>query len=129
MLFNEPAKGIALCPCIQQKMNQPQRDTHLVFHVFCAFQEIQHHLPNHGAHISAGQRVIAHECDALRREQFAAKRQQAVANRLRNPGIETVRDDVIELTEFNTDLQQIAREDADVPESELADALLAALHR
>src|SRR5271157_5716108 len=79
--------------------------------------------------MAAGQCVVADKGYSVRRKEFAAQCKQALAHRLGNPGIKPMRDDVVELAKFRTNIEQIALKDARVCKAEFANALLSALYR
>src|SRR5580658_7405919 len=72
--------------------------------------------------------VVAHNGNSIRRQQLSAKGQQALAYRFRNPGINSVRNDVIKLAELGSHIQQVALKDAHILEAKLANTLLPALN-
>jgi hypothetical protein len=63
-------------------------------------------------------RVVADECDTLRRQPRAAQGEQAIAHILRHPGVDAVRHDVIELA--LRQVAQIHHPEIDVGEGERA---------
>ena len=79
--------------------------------------EVQH-LPHHPAQVAARIHVIAHERDAARREVLCKHREQAVPHLGRDPGIQPVRDDVVELAGVRPEVDQVARGERDVSQSQ-----------
>ena len=63
-----------------------------------------HHLPDHCPGMPSGVGVVAHIRDALRGEMPRADFQDAVGDIRRNPRVDPMADDVIELTELRADL-------------------------
>ena len=68
---------------------------------------VQHHLAKNVPRVPARPRVVTQIHDALRRKQIAAERHETVANVGRNPRIESVRDDVVELAGIPIEIAEI----------------------
>ena len=77
--------------------------------VFDGSRVVQQDLTDHLSRVAAGIDVVADERDALGRQAFAADRQQAIAHVRRNPGVEAVGEDVIELAFVRAEIAQIGR--------------------
>ena len=77
--------------------------------VFDASRVVQQDLTDHLSRVAAGIDVVADERDALGRQAFAADGQQAVAHVRRNPGVEAVGEDVIELAFVRAEIAQVRR--------------------
>ena len=86
--------------------------------VFDGSRVVQQDLTNHLSRVAAGIDVVAHERDALGCQAFAADRQQTIAHVRRNPGVEAVGEDVIELAYVRAEIAQICRAQAYVGESQ-----------
>ncbi len=86
------------------------------FRVACA---IEQHLPQHLAHMAAGLRVVADECDSLGRQALTANRQQAFAHIFGDPRVHTVRQNVIELTPRGADLAQVGHAQSEVIQGQI----------
>ena len=87
--------------------------------VFDGSRVVQQDLTDHLARVAAGIDVVADERDALGRQAFAADRQQAIAHVRRNPGVEAVGEDVIELAFVRAEIAQIGHAQIDVGESQI----------
>src|SRR6266481_5467002 len=85
----------------------------------------EHHLANHVADMSAGVSIVADIGNAVWREGFRADSQNAIAHRIRHPGIDAVRDDVVERSAARSELHQIEVLKPDIVQRKIADHLLA----
>ena len=108
LLFHHQAIGIALRSRLNQETKQLKPRGNPLQRVFDALRPVKHHFPNHRANKTARLCVVADKCNSIRREQLSAERQQAIAHRLWDPGIEPVRNDVIELAELRPCVEQVA---------------------
>src|SRR5690242_14592435 len=81
----------------------------------------KHHFPQHIAQMSAGVGVVAYIRDAIRREALLANLQQPIADRRRNPRVESVCDYVVERSVACRDLTDILFREYDVLQAELLD--------
>src|SRR6202000_1846553 len=88
-----------------------------------AFGAKKHCIAANAAHVATGQRVITEECHAPGGEKRGAERDKTVAHRLRNPGIDAVSKNVVELSELRSNCEDIAFKEANVGQSQFADAL------
>ncbi len=79
---------------------------------------VQHHLTQHDPNVPAWQRVVADEGDSLRRQAIAAETQQTLANVVGHPGVDAMRDDVIEFAESRAGLSQIQHAQVEIGEPE-----------
>ena len=129
LLLDQQAKGVARRPGFNDEAQERERPGDLFFGILDAPHMTEHHFPDHLAQMTAGQSVVADKGNSVRGEQLAAKGEQAISHGLRNPGIEAVRDDVIELPEFGTHIKEIALKQAHVGQCELANPRLAAFDR
>ena len=66
------------------------------------------HPVQHLAQVAAGVTIVAEEGDPLWRQALAADPHQVLPDLRRNPGVQAVRNDVVELAETRTDLAQVA---------------------
>ena len=100
-----------------------------LFGIVDALHAVEHHFAQHVAQVAAGQRGVADEGHSLGREELSAEGEQVIPHRLRYPGVDAVRDDVVELPELSACFEQIALKEADICQAKRSNALLPALHR
>jgi hypothetical protein len=87
-----------------------------IFHGFRAACVIEHCFAKHAAHVAARVHVIADESDAVSGKAPGADGQKAVANGFSHPGVQSVREDVVELA--RACIGEIAGDHVDITESQ-----------
>jgi hypothetical protein len=74
----------------------------------------------HAAGVAAGVGVVADEGDSLGREAFAAEGEEGVADGGRDPGIEAVGEDVVEIGGTGDEVAEVGDTEVEVAEVEIA---------
>ncbi len=79
---------------------------------------VERHIAQHLPRVPSGQGVVADEADSVRRQPFAADGKQAIADIRRDPRIQTMSHDVVELAVPRANIPQIRCLKGDVLEAE-----------
>lgn len=129
LFFDEGTKRVTRFSRVAHKAKGGKGGCYLLFGGFDSLCAVEHDLAQHVAQVTAGQRGIADEGNSVGREELVAECEQAVPHRLRHPGVNTVRNDVVKPAELGACFEQIALKESDVSQAERSNTLLPALHR
>lgn len=127
LIFEDAAIGIVGGPFVGDELEKSERVGDALNGVGVFVRLELEDVAGEGAEMAAGQCVVADEGDSVGSEQLLAEGEQMQADREWDPGVEAVSEDVVELADAGTDIEDVALKDADIGEAEILDALLGAL--
>jgi hypothetical protein len=90
--------------CFAQHAEQGARSFDALPGIGAIPRMVQHHVAQHHSHIAPGERIVADERHALRRQALAADSQQSITKIVRDPRIQSLSDDVGEFAHRRTDV-------------------------
>ena len=89
---------------------------------------VEHHVADHAAHVPTWKSVVAHIGHARRRQTTAANRENLVLDVGGNPGVDAMRDNVVELAQIASDVAEVGVFELDIGQFKRIDSLVGHFH-